>query len=174
MDLITKLENKVLRWARSLPHLPASNRKWLGINIWWLVLIVAIFSGLGLLTSLYGLLVGATVNGNSDIAYLTGGYSSLVMMSAVISIVFIAANLLLLALAIKPLKAMEKKGWVLVFMALLVQVLAVVVDAVLSFNILTFILSLIYGAMVTAISLYFLFEIHGEFAHKPKAKIKKL
>jgi uncharacterized membrane protein YhaH (DUF805 family) len=174
MDLITKLENKVLGWARSLPHLPASNKKWLGKNIWWLALIVAIFSGLGLLTSLYGFFVGAAVNGNSDIAYLTGGYNSLIMMSAVISIVFITANLLLLALAIKPLKAMEKKGWVLVFMALLVQALAVVVDAILSFNVLTFILSLIYGAMVTAISLYFLFEIHGEFAHKPKVKIKKI
>jgi len=173
MDLITKLENKVLRWARSLPHLPASNRKWLGANIWWLVLIVAILSGYALLRTLDSIFRLGPDYGIGGMTNLVSEYSSLVLMSVVVSNVFIAANLLLLAFAVKPLKAMEKKGWVLVFMALLVQALAVVVGAVLSLSILTFILGLIYGAMVTAISLYFLFEIHGEFAHKPKARIKK-
>lgn len=173
MDMITKLENKLLNWAKSLPHLPGLAQKWLGTNVWWIVLIFAIFSAVNLIDLMTRLSIAAPALNSSNIAYIAGGYSNIALISAVIGIAFIAVNVLLLAFAVKPLKHKEKKGWVLLFMALLVQVLAVVVNAVLSLSALIFILSIMYGAVVAAISMYFLFEIHGEFAHRPKARIKK-
>ena len=95
------------------------------------------------------------------------------ILQSVVSLVFLVATGILLALAVKPLKALEKKGWVLLFMTLLLEALSVVVNAVLSFSVLGFIMSLLFGAIGLAIGAYFIFEIHGQFGHTPKATIKK-
>jgi uncharacterized membrane protein YhaH (DUF805 family) len=105
--------------------------------------------------------------------YVSTSYTGLAVLSGVIGLVFLVANGLLLATAIKPLKAKQRKGWVLLFMVLLVQALSVVVNAVLSFSVLGFIIAILFGAIGLAIGAYFVFEIHGQFGHTIKAKAKK-
>jgi hypothetical protein len=175
MEFISKLEKVVLGWAKNVPHLPVSGQKWLAANVWWIVLVCAIFSGIAFLFAIAGLftlisLIGAV----SSAYYVTGSnYTSLSIMNASIGLVFLVASGLLLAFAVKPLQNMQKKGWVLLFMTLLVEALSVVVNAVLSFSVAGFIISILFGAIGLAIGAYFIAEIHGQFGHTAKTTIKK-
>ena len=42
MELLSKLEHKIYGWFKSFPGLPAGARKWLGDNVWWIVVISAV------------------------------------------------------------------------------------------------------------------------------------
>ena len=179
MELIKKLENQVLVWVKNVPHLPAAGQKWLGQNVWWIVLVFAIIIGITILGSFFGLLVQVALLGAPSSAYyITGNYAALNIITAVVSLVFSVAGGLLLALAVKPLQNMQKKGWVLLFMTLLVSALSVVVHAVLSFSVLGFIILMLFGAIGLAIGAYFIFEIHSQFGHalkpEPTVEAKKL
>jgi hypothetical protein len=174
MDAISKLEKVVLGWARNVPHLPGTWQKWLGVNVWWVALVGAILSGIWFLFALGGILTLVSLLGAvSSAYYVTGNYTSLAIMNAVISLVFLVASGLLLAFAVKPLQDMNKKGWVLLFMALLVEALSVVVSAVLTFSIVGFVINILLGAIGLAVGAYFISEIHGQFSHRVKATIKK-
>jgi uncharacterized membrane protein YhaH (DUF805 family) len=174
MEFISKLEKLVLGWAKNVPHLPAAGQKWLGANVWWIALIGAIISGIATLISLGAIatLVG-TLSAPSNAYYVASDYTSLAIMTAIVSLVFLVANGVLLALAVKPLQNMQKKGWVLLFLTLLVQVVSVLVRAVLTFSIVGFIVGIIFGAVGLAITAYFLSEIHGQFSHRAKVTIRK-
>lgn len=175
MEFISKLEKVVLGWAKNVPHLPTAGQKWLGANIWWIALIGAIFSGVAFLFAAGGLLTLISLLGAvSSAYYVTGNYTSLAMLNAAVSLVFLALNGVLLALAVKPLQNMQKKGWVLLFLTLLVQAFSVVVNAVLSFSVAGFIIGILFGAIGLAIGAYFVAEIHGQFGHHAKATIKKV
>jgi uncharacterized membrane protein YhaH (DUF805 family) len=174
MEFIGKLEKIVLGWTKSVPHLPVVAQKWLGTNVWWIALVGAILSAIAVLFALTGLFaLMAIVGAPSNAYYVYGGYTGTAILSGVISLIFLAANGLLLALAVNPLKAKQKKGWVLLFLTLLVEALSVVVNAVLSFSVLGFIMAILFGAIALAIGAYFVFEIHSQFGHTPKATIKK-
>ncbi|MBC7564769.1 hypothetical protein H7100_00850 [Candidatus Saccharibacteria bacterium] len=173
MELISKLEKTVLGWAKNVPHLPAAGQKWLGQNVWWIALIGAIVSGIAFLVSLVGLLGAiALLSAPSSLYFVTSSYTSLAILGFCVSLVFLAANGVLLGVAVKPLQDMQKKGWVLLFMTLLVEALSVVVNAVLSFSVAGFILGIMFGAVGLAIGAYFISEIHGQFGHRVKTTEK--
>jgi hypothetical protein len=172
MEFINKLETTVVGWAKNVPHLPPAGQKWLGQNVWWIVLIGAIVSGIALLFAIGALftliaLLGA-VTASYYGAYAATGVTGLTIAAAIVSLVFVVFRVILLAVSVKPLKEMQKKGWVLLFIVWLLQGLSVVISAVLSFSIAGFLLGIIFGAIGLAVSGYFLFEIHGQFAHSPR------
>lgn len=175
MEFISKLEKTVLGWAKNVPHLPPVGQKWLGTNIWWIVLVGAILSGIAFLSTIGILFTAIALIGAASSAYYVSGssYTSLAVLNAAVSLVFLVMSGILLALAVKPLRLKQKKGWVLLFLTLLVEALSVVVGAVLSFSIIGFIISILFGAIGLAIGAYFIFEIHGQFAHPVKATAKK-
>ena len=174
MELISKLEKLVLGWAKSVPHLPVVAQRWLGTNVWWIVLIGAIISGIAFLFAIGSVFTAVSfLAAPSVLYYIAGTYSGMIVVNAIVGVVFIAIIGLLMAFAITPLKEKQKKGWVLLFLALLVEAFSVVVNAVLSFSVFGFISTLLFGAIALAIGAYFLFEIHGQFGHAPKATIKK-
>lgn len=173
MNVVTRLEDTVLGWFKGVPHLPEGGRKWLGANVWWIVLIGAILSAFATLfafTGLMGLLaiMGGAVPGASY--YVVRTVTGVAIFAAVVSLVFLAAQAVLLGFAVYPLKERQKKGWVLLFASLLLQAVAVVVNAVVTFNVFGFITTIIFGAIFLAIGAYFVFEIHGQFAHVQKSK----
>lgn len=173
MNIVTRLEDTILGWFKGVPHLPTGGRKWLGANVWWIALIGAILAGLATIftfTGLMGLLaiMGGAVPGAAY--YVVQTVTGLAILAAVVSLVFLAAQAVLLGVAVRPLKDRQKKGWVLLFASLLLEAVAVVVNAVISFSIFGFITSIIFGAIFIAIGAYFVFEIHGEFAHVQKSK----
>ena len=179
MELITKLENLVAGWTKSVPHLPAAGQKWLAHNVWWIVLIAAIATGIGILFAIGGLftliaLLGA-VSSSIYGYYAVSSVSGLNVLSAVVAIVLSVLSGILLAMAVKPLQSVQHKGWKILFVVWLVEVATVVINAILSFSVLGFILGIIFGGIFSAVTGYFIFEIRGQFAHstKPAKTAKK-
>lgn len=172
MEFSNKLEALVGGWAKNMPHLPPAGQKWLGQNVWWIVLIGAIVSGIALLFAIGALftliaLLGA-VTASYYGAYAATGVTGLTIFAAIVSLAFVIVRVILLAVSVKPLKAMQKKGWVLLFWVWIIQAVSVIISAILSFSVAGFLLGIIFGAIGLAISGYFLFEVHGQFAHSPR------
>lgn len=171
MEVLAKLERTVLGWIKGIPHLPANVRKWLGTNIWWIVVISVVLGGiglLGLLMTLFGTI--ATLGTPFAAYYVSSTFIAWTIVTTIVSLVFLALEVLLLAFAITPLKEKQKKGWVLLFATWLLGAIAVVVNAILTLNPLTFVVNIIFGVLWLAVTGYFLFEIHNQFAHTEKSK----
>jgi hypothetical protein len=171
MEVLGKLERQLLQWFKAVPHLPEPARKWLGDNVWWIAAIGAVLSGLGII----GLLI--TLFGNISILtgtvlsyYVSAGVVTWLIIQTIISLVFVGVQCALLALSVNPLKAKQQKGWVLLFLVWLLGAVSVVLNAVLTLSVFNFIVSIIFGALWLAVSGYFLFEIHGQFARVEKSK----
>lgn len=170
MDTVRNLEKQIAGWYKGLPHLPAEVRSWIGNNVWWLTLIGVVLVGLSLLVLIplvlaaFGLsaLIGTSMLGNY--AY-TGGLG-LAWLSALISLASAVASLVLMALAISPLKVKSKKGWSLLFLSLLVSLVFGIVGDLVTFSIVSIVTSLLWAAVEG----YFLFEIRDEFGKKVVAK----
>lgn len=170
MEFINKLEGTIGGWVKNVPHLPPAGQKWLGQNVWWIVLIGAIASGVAILVSLFGLLLGGVTA--SYVYVVDPGFATWVLISSIVSLVFLTIRGIILAMAVAPLKNLKKKGWVLLFVSWLIQAVSVVVGAILSLSVIGFIGTILFGAIGLLISGYFIFEIHGQFAHVAKAAKK--
>lgn len=170
MDLLHKLELKVLSWLKNVPHLPAGGQKWLADNVWWIVLIGVIIGGIATLFAFIGLFALIALLGAPSNAYYVygGGVTAWAIVNAIVALSFSIVTVVLSAIAIKPLQAKQKKGWVLLFITWVLYVLNVFISAVLTLNALSFIVSIIFGALFAAVGAYFLFEIHGHFNHEAK------
>lgn len=175
MKFLNKLEKKVFGWFRGAPNLPNIMRKSLAENAWWVVIIlitlmvISALQGLSFLdaqVSLQGAVAGSyyVASTKSDWSILTG----------TVSVIFLILQIILLFIAVKPLKEMQKKGWVLLFAGWLLSGVALVANALLTLGVVSFIITVLFGAVWLAISGYFLFEIHGQFAHVERSKgVKK-
>ena len=165
MESVNKLEVMVAGWYKNLPHLPKELSLWLAQNAWWLVMIGAIVSGVGILGVL-GLASGASVFFASFGAFGLGG---IVFLGTILALLFGIVSVLLELVAIKPLKVMAKKGWDFVFLSVLVSLVGAIVGVVFSYNVGN-LLSALVGA---AISGYVLFEVRNYFvvgqSKSPKA-----
>lgn len=165
MEYVKKIEKMAEGWLKPFPHLPTNAQKWIAINIWWLELIGVIimaFSGIGILGSL-GLAMGMT----SAILGIST-FSGMLAISSIISLVSMAASVVVMAMAIRPLKELKKKGWDLLFIAILINCFSVVLSAAIRFSFFAFISSILSGAIIIAISTYFLFEIRSFFVSVKK------
>lgn len=160
MESIGKLEKIIEQWLKPLPHLPETARKWIAVNIWWLELIgVALLCIAGLLS------IGPLFIALGWSASLFGVrlFSGLAVISALAFLIFTGASVFVMAMAINPLKALKKKGWDFLFIALLINCASIIFSALLSLNIITFITNIFSGAVGAAIGAYFLFEIRSHF-----------
>lgn len=166
MEFVNTLETTVAGWVKNVPHLPVAGQKWLKENVWWIVLVGAILTGISLLVSLGALFTLVALLGSPVSYYYVAGaspVSDLSLVSAIIGLVFIAIRGALLALSVKPLKDGQKKGWNLLFLTWLVNILAILVGAVFTFSVFGFFFAVLFGAIGIAITGYFLFEIRGQY-----------
>jgi len=158
MEFVNKVEARVANWYSKAPHLPVGLREWLGTNIWWIMLIVVILSAIGILNILFfGALAALLVAG-------VGGPvgATIVGLASFLALIVLAATLaevIITAIAIKPLKDKQKKGWSLLLLALLVAVGFTVLTFLFSFELASLIMSLLW----VAVSGYVLFEIRDQF-----------
>lgn len=161
MESLSKLEKMIQGWLKPLPHLPESARKWIATNIWWLELIGVIILALSGVTLIGGILfslgLAAAILGAGAV------YTGLATLSAVVSLIFMVASVVVMAMAISPLKNLKKRGWDLLFLALLINCASTVLSALLNFNFASFLSSIFSGAIGAAIGAYFLFEIRSYF-----------
>ncbi|HWT39812.1 MAG TPA: hypothetical protein VN081_00870 [Dongiaceae bacterium] len=171
MQWMTKLEHMVAGWLKNVPHLPESARRWISDNAWWIVLIGTIITAFAVLFGLLGIVGLLASYGTVGASYYVAAtFTAWVLVTTIVTFVFTTLALILLAMAINPLKEKQKKGWVLLFANWLLSAVAIVINAILSLNPVGFITGILFGAVWLAISGYFLFEIHGQFAHVEKSK----
>lgn len=171
MEFLDKIEKKVLKWFKGAPNLPKDVRKWLGVNVWWFIIISVVLTGINILNGLSALEKQVSLQGTAAGSYyVSSSTSDWTMLTISVSLVFLVMEAILLFMAIQPLKEKQKKGWVLLFASWLVTAVALVANALLTLGVFSFIITVLFGAVWLAISGYFLFEIHGEFAHVERSK----
>jgi uncharacterized membrane protein YhaH (DUF805 family) len=174
MNILTHLEHKIASWFKSVPGLPSGSRKWLGDNAWIITIVFLVSIALSIMLGVSGLdRQLSMMNSSASSYYVSSAGETWSVIVTSISLAFLAIQAALLAFAIKPLKEKQKKGWVLLFAALLVDAVAIAVNALLSLNLIVFIISILFNAIGLAVIGYFLYEIHGQFAHVEKSRGSK-
>lgn len=169
MDQINELEAHIAPWYKNAPHLPQGGQQWLADNIWWIVLVFVVIGSFGLL----GLLSAAFVGGALLVGF--GGIYGAALGGLAILITFLAigfglVNLVIGAFAISPLKDKQKKGWSLLFLALLISAGSAAIALLFTFDVFGLVRELLY----ITVGGYFLFEIRQYFDSVAVAnKVKK-
>lgn len=164
------IERLIESWWRNIPHLPKEGQRWLARNSWWIAIIGLVLLALGFLQALDRAYILTTPQ--AYLAIAVGGYIGWSILVNFVYLFFTAIEVILLAIAISPLREGTKKGWSLLFVYALVASLAIIVQALLTLSIFGFIITIIFGAIGMAIYAYFLFEIRDHFAHVVVAKTK--
>lgn len=171
MTWLKSIETMVHGWHKGLPHLPAGGQKWLGANVWWIALIAAILSGISALFTAIGILGLLSIMGTTAASYYAvPTFTAWAIVTGLVSLVFAVIDAILLGMAVTPLKEGQKKGWVLLFVVWLIGVVGVVVNSILTLNPFGLVFGLLFGALWAAVVGYFIFEIHGQFAHVERSK----
>lgn len=165
MENIKKLEDKIGEWLKPIPHLPTSTRKWISENVWWATAIGAVISAISIWTLINATFFAASVyNAWSDYAakfgvdtgvHLNAWNYIMVFGSAI----FLAGIVILMVMSVKPLRALKKRGWDLMFLAYLLGIVSQIFSMLNNF---TF-GSILSVALSAAIGAYFLFEIRSYF-----------
>lgn len=182
MKYIKKIERVVEGWLKKAPHLPKSGKQWLAENVWWIALVGAIVYAISIMVGLSTLAFLGSINSVSSFYYVPG-FTTWTAITTVFNLVFAISIGVLLALSVNPLREMTKKGWTLLFIVLLINIINIVVSAVLSFaqavsvsgvfGIGGLMVSLLFGAIFAGVVAYFLFQIRPLFAHTTTAAKKK-
>lgn len=160
MQVLHGLESKIADMAKGLPHLPKEFTKWLSENAWWLTLIGVVIGLLAIFPLLGLTLFASALTATYSVYYPYGlGQSGLFQTSLWVSLGFYVLLVVIEAFAISPLKGMKKRGWDLLFLAVLVSAASSVVNAILT----TSFVGLFGAAIALAIGLYVLFEIRSRF-----------
>lgn len=161
MESVRKLEETVASWYKNAPHLPVDVSRWIANNVWWLVLVGIIVGALVVLGA-----ISATFFAGALLAGLGGALGAaiggLAFVAVFISLLFAIVILVLLAMAYGPLKAKNKKGWDLLFVVMLLNVVSLAVTLLLTFDI----FGTLWGLLWAAVGGYFLFEIRQYFLSK--------
>ena len=162
------IEDFIEKSLSKLPHLPERFKKWLSTNFWIIILVGLLLSCLAVIFMIVYLIQNISMIGayprfvyglySVNLSYHSGWN----IFTDIISIIFMTGTIILISLSIKPLMNSQKKGWKLLFYALLLQAVAIIINAILSLNI----LSLIYGLIGFAIGSYLLFEVKSYFVKK--------
>jgi len=165
MKNINKIENMIEGWLKPLPRIPAKWAKMLADNLWWIVGIGIVLSGIAVLMSISALLYGISfISGMSGYgAYLVNTYNGWWAAAAVVSLLSLAATVVLMGMAFNHLKVMHKKGWDMLFLASLVTAASSVIVVVLNFTNYIIFVNLFMTLIGTAVGVYLLFEIKSYF-----------
>lgn len=175
MTTVDKAENMVAKWLKPVPHLPKSAQKWIVSNAWWIVLVGVIASAISVLVAINAIAAYMTFVGNIASysgLYAVSPYPSGWVIGSIVTLVFSVVTIIILATAITPIKETKKKGWDRLFIVLLIEAVSIVLGAVLTLNVLEFVLNVIFGAIGLAIGTYFIFEIRSYFDHSSKRTAK--
>lgn len=168
MQNVIKLEKMAVEWYKGAPHLSKAGQKWLATNVWWIALVGVILGGFGILS-----VITATFFASA----LLVGYAGVVgtalagaaLLAVLVTLAFSVVVTVLMVMAISPLKALNKKGWNLLFLVALLQVASLAVNFLFNYNL----FGLIWGLIMAAIGGYFLFEIRGYFTDAKTVRASK-
>ncbi len=166
MESVNKLSKMIEGWLKPVPHLPVKAQKWIAVNVWWIELIGLVclcFAGLAAISLLFAAfgLAGATF-GFLGVSV----FNAFDIISILVSFLSLGLGIVIMAMAISPLKNLNKKGWDLLFLSILANAVYVIFNSLKTFNIFGFLSGIVGGAIGIAIAIYFLFEIKSYFVAK--------
>lgn len=150
--------------VKDVPKLPVGFRKWLADNAWWLTVIGAILLGLSVLNSLT--MLNSTLPAYETFLRMAGVNSEGYRLAMMVNIAVGLISVVIYAMAVSPLKAMQKKGWDLLLLAMVIAVVGSVIVAVLTGQV----ASLVVLAIGLAIAVYVLYGIREYFVGKTARK----
>ena len=168
MKQITRLEEWMNGHFKTYPHLPNEIKHWFASNIWWLVAIIIALIGISALSALVQILSHFFYVGTyyfSTSYYDTTTFIVYSTIRAALALFFAIIQILIFVYALKPLKNKEKKGWVLLFIAFLVNALAKLVDSIMMFDAMMFVFEFALSCVWYIAVFYILFEIRTKFSH---------
>lgn len=145
-------------------NLPAELTKWIADNSWWIVLVGAVLSALGILAALNTL---NSLNNNFYSllnTYDVNGSISASKNSLYLSMLVSAVSAVLMFMAYPKLKAHKKSGWNLLYYNFLLGLILSIVSSVLfaGNNLVTSVLTLAVGFVIGA---FILFQVRGYFTN---------
>lgn len=169
METVTKLENRIASWYEGMPHLPKNGQQWLAKNMWWIALVGAVVGTISLFMALFGTFLAGLFLSSF------GGVIGAVVAAPIIFVALVSSaaaivTVVLMFMAVSPLKVQQKRGWTLLFITVLLQVAVQAVTLIFTFNL----FEVVWGLLFTAIGAYFLFEVRSHFeasAAKHKATV---
>lgn len=165
MEHLRKLEIIVTGWFKDLPRLPKEVTSWIAHNIWWIVAVLAILGALGVIGA-----IGVTFFAGALLTIAAGPIGAVVggvaMIVVLISFALTVISLVIAGLAIKPLKLMQKRGWELLFLLIVIEVASLVLSLVFNFA------GALWGLIWAALGAYILFEIKSYFGSSDRIKKK--
>lgn len=173
METVHKLEQTVADWYKKAPHLPPEVSKWIATNAWWLVIIWLVIGVFGVLAA-----IGLTSLGAMFLAGFGGivgaALGGLALIAVLIGLALAIVQLVIASMAIQPLKGMRKRGWDLLFVIMLIDVVALAATLLLTFDI----FSAVWGLLWVVVVGYFLFEARQYYsvtlATKKKSATKEV
>lgn len=173
MEFMTTIEKQIETWLAGLklPRLPKIIRNWIGVNVWWVIAICAVLSGIGVLFAVGGIFTSLAAISALPASWFVGAITGWALATSFVNLVFGIAETVVLGLAVNPLQLRQKKGWTYLFIVLLLGALMAAVNIVISiatFNALSLISTVLFGGISLAFGAYLLFEIRDEFMHVEK------
>jgi len=154
----------------NIPHLPKDGRKWLADNVWWLSLVGAILSMLGLVAVVPLFLAAIAIGTIATVTIASvPTYSGLFWLSALITVISYVGTTILLFMAVNPLKIKAKRGWKLLFLSYLINFGLAVVSNLVAWSVIG-VVSALVGAVIAG---YFLYEVRDYFGAHHKLAAKK-
>lgn len=168
METIRALEVRIAQWYKPVPHLPQGGQKWLTENIWWIALVGAIIGAFGALSLILITLFGGVFLAGAVFLY-SAKFGGLALLIAAVGVGVTLLNIVLTAMAVSPLKNIQKKGWSLLFIALLLSAIPMILGDLLRLHI----FSIIEDVLLVAVGGYFLFEIRDQYNTSPTPKASK-
>lgn len=157
-DAIKKIEQRLADLHKNLPHLPLNGRKWLADNIWWIILIGAIATGIGVFALVLLTLLGGVFVAGAAFLF-SAKFGGLALLLAVLIVGLTVLNLVVSIMAITPLRAHMRNGWLLLSASLIISFIAAVLTDVIKQDAAAIIKEVIF----LAIGMYVIFEIRNYF-----------
>lgn len=172
MNPLTTLEKTLARLFAQAPHLSVNARRWVGENIWWIVLVIALASTLGLLGDLPKLLktasmTAATYNVFYPYSAVTVGS---VVASGLVTLSLGVVIVVLLFLAVTPLKEQRLIGWRLLLMTRIIAIISAIATFIILIQNFS-LYGLLWDLAFILIELYILFEVRDEFRVRAVAAV---
>lgn len=171
METIEKLETTIGGWFKDFPRLPKGLTAWLADNIWWLTIVGIVISVFASFVALSALLFIFGISGFTltvSNGFLWSAVAGIALISALVGIAGLLIDVVLMAMAVSPLKMKAKKGWTLLFVLLLFNFAFAVAGSLVSLNI----IGVLAAALMAGVEAYILFEIRSYFGVTRKVASK--
>lgn len=175
MEVVKKLEKQLGDLFKDLPALPKNVKETLA-TVWpWVALVFGVLqlAGAWQLWRLFDRAQPYLDLANQYSQYYLGqsiGYSGFEKTMIYLAIAMLVVQGVIMLMAFSPLKSRLKRGWDLVFLSVLISVLYAVVTIFIDargFG------SFIFSMILTAVGLYFLFQLKDLYSDKPAASKPK-